>query len=306
MRRELQHHLHVADLGGRQRLRREYRHPQYRARHHQWLVAGVQFPEWPAAAERLAGGVLAVGHDPHRHEQSAWNNSIPTNGVFNVAFNGTFNGANNPPTAFTLNGTACTIGNSTNTPPTVPVTRPRPTARPFPPMPPSTSRPMPADPGGAVDRVEFRAGRHDWWLNDTASPYATTFASGPGLAAARTRCTATAFDNGTPALSMTSRRVTVTGARRQHRAAGLTHQPRRPARTSRPILRFRWRRRPLIQVAPWSAWTSVSMAARRWWAATRRRLTTSRVPAGLANGSHTVTATAVDNGSPALSTTTPQ
>ena len=30
--------------------------------------------------------------------------------------------ANNPPTAFTLNGTACSIGNSTNTPPTVSLT----------------------------------------------------------------------------------------------------------------------------------------------------------------------------------------
>src|SRR5262245_54087569 len=46
----------------------------------------------------------------------AWSNSIPTNGTFNVAFNGNASGANNPPTAFTLNGTACTIGNSTNTP----------------------------------------------------------------------------------------------------------------------------------------------------------------------------------------------
>ena len=43
-----------------------------------------------------------------------------------MGFNGTFSGANNPPTAFTLNGTACNGGTTPpqNTPPTVSLTSP--------------------------------------------------------------------------------------------------------------------------------------------------------------------------------------
>ena len=72
---------------------------------------------WPVTFSQSGSTLTATS-------TQAWSNSIPTNGVFNVAFNGTFSGANNPPTAFTLNGTACTIGNSTNTPPTVSDHRP--------------------------------------------------------------------------------------------------------------------------------------------------------------------------------------
>ena len=39
-----------------------------------------------------------------------WNKSIGSGGSFTVGFNGTFSGTNNPPTAFTLNGTACNGG----------------------------------------------------------------------------------------------------------------------------------------------------------------------------------------------------
>src|SRR5688572_19293979 len=72
---------------------------------------------WPVTVTQSGTTVTAASN-------AAWNQSIPSNGVFQVAFNGTFRGTNNPPAAFTLNGTACTIGNTGNTPPTVSLTSP--------------------------------------------------------------------------------------------------------------------------------------------------------------------------------------
>jgi hypothetical protein len=53
------------------------------------------------------------------------------------------------------------------------------------------------DPGGAVQRVEFRVGA-TLVGTDTTSPYTAT---ATGLTAGSFTATATAFDNGTPALS---------------------------------------------------------------------------------------------------------
>jgi cellulose binding protein with CBM2 domain len=49
---------------------------------------------------------------------AAWNGSVATGGSVNVGFTGTFSGTNPAPTAFTLNGTACTgaVPTSTATP----------------------------------------------------------------------------------------------------------------------------------------------------------------------------------------------
>jgi hypothetical protein len=65
---------------------------------------------WPVNVTQSGTTVTAASN-------ADWNKAIPTNGTFNVAFNGTFSGTNNPPTAFTLNGTACSIG-GTNPAPT--------------------------------------------------------------------------------------------------------------------------------------------------------------------------------------------
>ncbi len=63
-----------------------------------------------------------------------------------------------------------------------------------------------ADPGGAVVRVEFRVDGN--LVNtDTTAPYAFT---ATGLAAGNHTVTATAVDNGTPALSTTSSAVAFT------------------------------------------------------------------------------------------------
>jgi endoglucanase len=127
---------------------------------------------------------------------AAWNATLATNTPFNVAFNGTFSGANNPPAQFTLNGTVCSSGG--NTPPTVQVTGPTQgqviggnVTVPF--------NATASDAGGAVSRVEFRL---DGTLltSDTSAPYGTTFSTSTLTAGTHT-AQATAFDNGTPSLS---------------------------------------------------------------------------------------------------------
>ena len=134
-----------------------------------------------------------------------WNATLATNAVFNVAFNGTFSGTNNPPTSFTLNGTTCNGGGTTNTPPTVSLTSPT-AGQSF--AAGTTSVPLAAtatDNSGVV-RVEFRVDGN--LVNtDTAAPYAFT---ATGLTAGSHTVTATAVDNGSPALSTTSTAVNFT------------------------------------------------------------------------------------------------
>ena len=88
-------------------------------------------------------------------------------------------------------------GGGTNTPPTVAMTAPTNNQQ-FPAGTTSVNLAATAsDPGGAVQRVEFRV---DGTLvaTDTSSPYSFT---ATGLAAGEHTASATAFDNGTPALS---------------------------------------------------------------------------------------------------------
>jgi cellulose 1,4-beta-cellobiosidase len=154
---------------------------------------------WPVAFAQ-SGSQLTISSN------AAWNQAIATNGVFNVGFNGTFSGANNPPTAFTLNGTACTIGNNPgNTPPTVSLTSP--TANQS--FASGAAVPLAAtasDPGGAVTSVVFRVDGNV--VNtDTTAPYSFSVT---GLANGTHTATATANDNGNPSLSATSSTVTFT------------------------------------------------------------------------------------------------
>jgi len=224
-----------------------------------------------------------------------WNATLATNATFNVGFNGTFSGANNPPTSFTLNGTTCNSGGTQNTAPTVSVTAPT-SGQSFPAGTTSVNLAAnAADAGGAVVRVEFRV---DGTLvnTDTTAPYAFT---ATGLAAGSHSVTATAVDNGSPALSTTSSAVAFTiGASNTAPTVSLTA--------------------PTAGQAFPAGTTSVNLAANAadpGGAVVRVEFrvdgtlvnsdTTSPyafTATGLAAGSHTVTATAVDNGSPALST----
>jgi endoglucanase len=226
----------------------------------------------------------------------AWSNSIPTNGVFNVAFNGTHSGTNNPPTAFTLNGTACTIGNNTNTPPTVQITAPANGAT-------VTTGTVnftanASDPGGAVARVEFRLDG-TLLLSDTTAPYATSFNAG-NLANGSHTLQAQAFDNGNPSLSATQS-ITIT------KSTGNT--PPTVSVTS-PTAGQNFAANTTIPLAataadPGGAVVRVDFRLDGSTTVVGSDTTapyTFTVPAGLASGNHSVIATAVDNGSPALST----
>ncbi|MFY1623238.1 arabinofuranosidase catalytic domain-containing protein [Micromonospora sp. WMMD723] len=70
---------------------------------------------------------------------ASYNGAIPTNGTASFGFNGAWTGSNPAPTAFSLNGTACTGGVNPTTGP--PPTTPPPTTPPPTTPPPATSQP---------------------------------------------------------------------------------------------------------------------------------------------------------------------
>jgi endoglucanase len=245
---------------------------------------------WPVTVTQSGTTVTAASN-------AAWNQSIPSNGVFQVAFNGTFNGTNNPPTAFTLNGTACTIGNTGNTPPTVSLTSPTANQN----FASGAAVPLAAtatDTGG-VANVVFRVDGNV--VNtDTTSPYSF---SATGLANGTHTATATATDNGNPALSTTSTTITFTvgggsntaptvsltsPTANQNFASGAAVPLAATASDTGGVVRVDFRLDGSTTVVGSDTTSPYTFSA-----------------TGLANGTHTVTATAVDNGSPALSTTTP-
>jgi aryl-phospho-beta-D-glucosidase BglC (GH1 family) len=248
---------------------------------------------WPVTFTQPAGSATVTVSS-----NAPWNAALATNATFNVAFNGTFTGTNNPPTAFTLNGVACNGGTTpVNTPPTVSLTAPT-AGQAFPAGTASVNLTAnAADAGGAVVRVEFRVDGN--LVNtDTTAPYAFTAT----VAAGSHSATATAVDNGTPALSTTSTAVAFT-------IGTATNNPPTVSLTS-----------PTSgQVFPVGT-TSVALAATAADPGGAVARVEFRVDGTLVNsdttapyaftataltaGNHTVTATAVDNGSPALSTVT--
>jgi aryl-phospho-beta-D-glucosidase BglC (GH1 family) len=248
---------------------------------------------WPVAFSQPAGSPTVTASS-----NAEWNAVINTNATFNIAFNGTFSGANNPPTAFTLNGTACTTGGTQNTAPTVSITAPT-AGQAFPAGTTSVNLAANAsDPGGAVVRVEFRV---DGVLvnTDTTSPYAFT---ATGLTAGAHTVTATAVDNGSPALSTTTAATSF--------SIGSTGNTAPTVALTAPTN---------AQVFPVGT-TSVNLAATAsdsGGAVVRvefrvdgtLRCTDTSSPytcaaTGLAAGNHTAQATAFDNGNPVLSTST--
>jgi cellulose 1,4-beta-cellobiosidase len=118
-----------------------------------------------------------------------WNKSIGSGGSFTVGFNGTFSGANNSPTSFTLNGTTCNGGGTGDTmPPSVTLTSPTSGQQ----LASGASLTVSANASDnvAVARVEFRI---DGTLvsTDTTSPY--SFSAGV-LAVGNHSAQATAVD----------------------------------------------------------------------------------------------------------------
>ena len=111
----------------------------------------------------------------HPSSNASWNQSIGSGATFTAGFNGTFSGANNPPTSFTLNGVACNGGGSTNTPPIVSLSSPT-SGQTFPASSTMQLAATASDPGGAVSRVEFRVdgnpGAEIWTLRSVAEKIA--------------------------------------------------------------------------------------------------------------------------------------
>ena len=60
---------------------------------------------WPVSFSQPAGSAQVTVSS-----NASWNQSIASGGSITVGFNGTSSGANDPPTAFTLNGVACNGG----------------------------------------------------------------------------------------------------------------------------------------------------------------------------------------------------
>jgi endoglucanase len=248
---------------------------------------------WPVTFTQAAGSPTVTVSS-----NADWNATLATNATFNVAFNGTFSGANNPPTSFTLNGTTCNGGGTQNTAPTVSVTAPT-AGQAFPAGTTSVNlAATAADSGGAVVRVEFRV---DGALvnTDTSAPYAFT---ATGLAAGSHSVTATAVDNGSPALSTTSTAVAFTIGSTGNTAPTVsltapTSGQAFPAGTTSVNL-------AATAADPGGAVVRVEFRVDGALVNSDTSSPYAFTATGLAAGSHTVTATAVDNGSPALSTST--
>jgi endoglucanase len=73
--------------------------------------------DFPAAGQSVTQGWSATWQQSGQHVTAAslsWNGSLATNASTTIGFNGSWSGTNPVPTAFTLNGVACTGGTSTS------------------------------------------------------------------------------------------------------------------------------------------------------------------------------------------------
>lgn len=96
---------------------------------------------------------------------AGYNGSVSTNGTVSFGFNGSWTGSNPMPTAFTLNGTACT-GSVTPTTPTSPTN-------------PTTPTTPPAN-GVPSDAVWVGSGQWDNWTTNGYTVYNNIWGSGAG------------------------------------------------------------------------------------------------------------------------------
>jgi cellulose 1,4-beta-cellobiosidase len=155
---------------------------------------------WPVSFSQPANSAqVTVSHN------AQWNQSIASGATFTAGFNGTFSGTNGAPTSFTLNGVTCNGGGNMNTPPIVSLSSPT-NGQSFPAGSTVQLNATASDPGGLVSRVEFRV---DGVLvnTDTSVPYSF---NATGLASGNHTAQATAFDNGSPALSTATAAVPFT------------------------------------------------------------------------------------------------
>ena len=241
---------------------------------------------WPVSVTQSGATVTAASN-------ADWNKAIPTNGTFNVAFNGTFSGANNPPTAFTLNGTACSIGTGTNPAPTVALTSPTANQN----FASGAAVPLAAtasDSNGTIASVVFRVDGNV--VNtDTSSPYSF---SATGLATGTHSATATATDNGGASTTSTAVTFTVGGGSNPAPTVSLTSPTPNQSFASGAAV-------PLAATASDSNGTIASVVFRVDGAVVNTDTSSpySFSATGLVNGTHSATATATDNGGASTTST---
>jgi len=242
---------------------------------------------WPVSVTQSGTTVTAASN-------ADWNKAIPTNGTFNVAFNGTFSGTNNPPTAFTLNGTACSIGGGGNPAPTVSLTSPTANQN----FASGAAVPLAAtasDSNGTIASVAFRVDGNV--VNtDTSSPYSF---SATGLANGTHTATATATDNGGASTTSSTVTFTVGGGGNPAPTVSLTSPTANQAFASGAAV-------PLAATATDSNGTITNVVFRVDGNVVNTDTSSpySFSATGLANGTHSATATATDNGG-ASTTSTP-
>ncbi|GID31698.1 cellulose binding domain-containing protein [Paractinoplanes brasiliensis] len=98
---------------------------------------------------------------------AGYNGSLSTNGSVSFGFNASAAGANTAPTAFTLNGTACTGTTGPSMPPTTPPTTPN-------------TSPPPTSPGVPSDAAWVDSGQWASWQNNGYTLYNNIWGSGAG------------------------------------------------------------------------------------------------------------------------------
>lgn len=108
-------------------------------------------------------------------KNAGYNGSVATNGTVSFGFNGISPGANAAPTAFTLNGVACTGAAVPTTPPTA-----TPSATTSPTTPPTTSPTSPPAGGVPSDAAWVDSGQWATWTNNGYTLYNDVWGSGAG------------------------------------------------------------------------------------------------------------------------------
>jgi cellulose 1,4-beta-cellobiosidase len=253
------------------------------------LPAGQSFTQgWSANWSASGTTLTATNLD--------WNANLGTGGSTSIGFNGRWTGAFATATTFTLNGTTCNGGGG-NQPPTVSLTSPTPNQS----FAAGAAVPLAAnasDPGGAVARVEFLVDGNVV-ATDTTSPYT---ASATGLTAGTHTAAARAVDNGNPALSTTTGNVSFMvqggGGGNQAPVVGLTSPTTGQSFAAGAAVPLAANASDpdgtVVRVEFLVDGTVVGIDATSPYTASAT---------GLTGGSHTATARAVDNGNPALTTT---
>ncbi len=156
---------------------------------------------WPVSFSQPAGSAQVTVAS-----NAAWNQSISSGGSITVGFNGTFSGANDPPTSFMLNGVACNGGGTTQHAADRELCPARPADNHSQRTPPC-SLPRARAIQVALSAASSSASTAIWSIR---TPAHLTASTSTGLAAGSHTAQATAFDNGTPALSTATAAVPFT------------------------------------------------------------------------------------------------